>query len=395
MQRFSRLHLVVLGLLVSALILGIGWWMRRRPAQPLVAAQRLPVARALAGSGIDSAGFKRATNKRTFSFPADHGPHPDYQTEWWYYTGNLSSADGHSYGYQFTIFRTGLSATPPARASKLAATDVYLGHFAFTDGPHQHFYAHSQAARGGGLGVAGASGEPYRIFVNNWQVEGSGDQVQVTAATDQITLSLKLRTLKPPTLQGDDGLQQQGTARGNAAYYYSFTRMVTEGTVVIEGKPVAVTGLSWFDHEWGTQSLGPGQIGWNWFALHLPDGRDVMWYEFLRADGTVDRQFGQGSITAGDGSVKRLRPKDVQVETLGSWSSPNTGTRYPARWRLQIPNDRLDVQIEPLIADQELRVGLVYWEGAVTVHGMSNGQPVTGSGYVELAGYADMQAARQ
>ncbi len=327
-------------------------------------------------------GYARAYEPIVFDFPKDHGPHPEYQLEWWYYTGNLKSATGRHFGYQLTFFRRALAPALDERDSRWGANQAYLAHFALTDVATGTFHNASELARGGEIGVAGARALPFRVFVKSWSAEGTGASVRLRAATEAAAIDLQLESLKLPTLQGQngDGLSQKGAEPGNASYYYSLTRMATTGTITVKGETIPVEGFSWMDHEFGTSALGEGQVGWDWFGLQFDDNRELMWGQLRRADGSID--VGQGSITLADGQVLTLAQDDVQVETLATWRSPRTGAEYPARWRMTIPRADLELVIEPLINNQELNVGLTYWEGAVRISGTT-----TGYGYVELTGY--------
>jgi predicted secreted hydrolase len=373
-----RLRLIGLLLLISLVAVSVGWrWLQPRPV--VTASDATWAVNAV--NGPDVAGFQHANEPRTLVFPDDHGPHPEYQTEWWYYTGNLHSADGRHWGYQLTFFRRGLTPTPTQRPSLWATNDVYMAHFALTDVTGQRFFAHDQFARGGKIGLAGARADPYHVFVKDWEARGTGETATLRAAADQVAIAFDLQSLKPATLQGDRGLSQKSDEVGNASYYYSLTRIATSGTITIDGTPIAVEGLSWMDHEWSTSALSSQQVGWDWFSVQLDDGRDIMWGQLRRIDGALD--VIPGSLTAPDGTVTTLHEGDVQITILDTWVSPHTGIRYPSRWKMQIAQAGLDLDITPRLADQELRLrDMVYWEGAVRVVGSVNG-----FGYVELTGY--------
>lgn len=338
----------------------------------------------------DTAGFARATEPRPFVFPRDHGPHPEYQIEWWYYTGNLESADGRHFGYQFTIFRRALTADPVPRPSDWGTHNIYMAHLALSDVADEQFYAYERFSRDG-AGLAGATGEPFRVFLEDWIAEGSGPegmQMHLHAAEDAIAIDLVLENTKPPVLQGDRGLSQKGAEAGNASYYYSLTRMATSGYITIAGQTYAVQGLSWMDREFSTSGLEAGLVGWDWFSLQLDDQREMMFYQLRQADGTVS-PYTAGVLVAEDGTTRKLDAADVQLEVLDTWRSPRSGAAYPARWRMTLPDEDLTLEIVPYLTDQELPVSVVYWEGAVRITGTQNGQPVRGSGYVELTGYAE------
>jgi predicted secreted hydrolase len=209
--------------------------------------------------------------------------------------------------------------------------------------------------------------------------------VHLQARQGSWALALDLLSTRPVVLQGDRGLSQKGAGSGNASYYLSFTRMQTQGTLVRNGDRVPVSGQSWFDHEWGTSALEPDEVGWDWFGLQLADGRDLMVYQIRRADGSISPYSG-GTLVAPDGRSLPLAQGEVQLEVLDTWRSPQSGATYPSSWRLRVPSEGLDLAIRPRLADQEMRLSFVYWEGAVTVSGGSPG--TTGSGYVELTGYA-------
>jgi predicted secreted hydrolase len=378
-KRFARAILLLLA--AGAALAGCA-----APAEPEV---RAGIGAVEAMSGEAEAGWARATEPRPFVFPQDHGPHPEFAIEWWYWTGNLDAGDRH-FGYQLTIFRRGLTPNPAERDSNWAAGNIYMAHFALSDVAGGQFYAFDRFSRDA-AGLAGASGEPFRVFLEDWGAEGGGPEgmtMRLRAAEGPVALDLTLESTKPPTLQGDRGLSQKGSATGNASYYYSLTRMASSGTVRVGDATYPVTGLSWMDREWSTSALEEGVVGWDWFALHLDSGHDLMFYQLRTADGTAS-PFTKGSLTAPDGTVTALAAQDVRLTPLDTWRSPRSGAVYPSGWRLEAPGLGLSLTLEPYLKDQELPVSVVYWEGAVSFTGELAGTPVTGSGYVELTGYAD------
>lgn len=322
-----------------------------------------------------------------FHFPEDHGPHPEYRSEWWYFTGNLTAPAGRPFGFQLTLFRFALAPTPSDRSSAWAAGQVFMGHLALTDPQSKRFHAFERLSREA-LGLAGARAEPTRVWLEDWVVEGRADGgFRIAAFAGEVGIDLDLRAMKPVVLQGEDGLSQKSAQPGNASYYYSLTRMEARGAVRALGPELPVNGLVWMDREWGTSALGPNQVGWDWFALQLDDGYDLMFYQLRREDGTAD-PFSKGAWVDPAGSYRPLRAEEVTVKVLGDWRSPRDGARYPARWRLLVPSAGLDLEVRPLIPDQELHLSVRYWEGAVQVTGTRADQRVAGRGYVELTGYA-------
>lgn len=337
----------------------------------------------------DTAGFARADGPQPLHFPADQGPHNDYQTEWWYYTGNLETASGAHFGYQLTFFRRAL--IPPsaqvARPSDWATDQVYMAHLTLTDVQGGRHYAYQQLSRGA-AGLAGAQADPYRVWLDDWSVQDSGgDQVALQAAMGQVKLDLNLHSLKAPVLQGDAGYSPKGPQPGNASYYYSLTRIATEGTVTVGGQSYQVTGLSWMDHEYSTSALGPNEVGWDWFSLQLNDGSELMVFHLRLAGGQLS-PFSSGTLIAPDGATRHLGPGDFDIQVTGHWRSPHTGATYPAGWVVSIPSAKLRLTVAPYLPDQENVLDYTYWEGAVRVQGERDGNPVAGAGYVELTGYA-------
>lgn len=357
-------------------------------------AQLSPVRGLSGGAAID--GFERAVAPRAFRFPDDLGAHPTFKLEWWYYSGNLQAADGRRFGYQFTIFRQGLRPPRPAAQDQSAwrAGDAYLAHFAISDAAGGQHREAVRLSRGGAIGLAGAQAQPFRVWLEDWQAAGDAQRMAVRAADPEqaMAVDLQLEALKPPVLQGEQGLSRKSAGVGNASYYFSLPRMRTQGTLTLDGKRVAVSGQSWMDREWSTSVLDAGQVGWDWFALQLDSGDELMWGQLRRADGQID-PFSLGALIDQRGGVTHFRREELELRVLETWRSPQTGGVYPVRWQMRVPARGIDVEIRALIPDQEMRAGFRYWEGAVDVGGSLAGRPVSGSGYVEMTGYAENPAA--
>ena len=335
------------------------------------------------------AGFARADVVRAFAFPVDHGPHPDFQTEWWYYTGNLDAADGRHFGYQLTFFRRAISPTDTTRDSDWGTRQIYFAHFAITDVKNNDHWAVERYSRGA-AGLAGASGAPYHVWLEDWDalsLNTDGSRVQLRAEDNGHALALTLDAAKPLVLHGDQGLSQKSSGAGNASYYYSFTRLATEGSLTLNGEKIAVTGNTWMDHEFSTTVLGENAVGWDWFSIQLSDKREVMFFQIREKDGTIEPLSG-GTLVEPNGQSRALARAQVNIQVLDKWTSPKSGGTYPASWTVTIPSANIQVTLKPYIADQEMHISIVYWEGAVNVSGTSNGAGVKGNGYVEMTGYA-------
>jgi predicted secreted hydrolase len=387
--------------------------------------------------------YAQALAPMPLQFPRDQGPHPDYRQEWWYLTGNLDSAGGERFGFELTIFRFALAppltpqigeassqtgSRPGSESSLWRTRQIYLGHFAITDVARHRFAYNTKLARGA-LGLAGAQAEPFRVWVGPWQIGQRGVNEQSSteptavhstaaestaahfaaahfaaadsAAADSAAadsawrlkadgrgyvLTLTVRPLMPPVLNGERGLSRKSGEPGNATYYYSIPRVSVQGTIMRDGRPLQVHGLAWLDREWGSGSLGPRESGWDWFGLQLGDGSCLMFYSLRDRDGTED-PYSAGTWVDAIGGTHPLLRGDVRIQVLGYWTDAD-GARYPSQWRLVMPATGLDITVHPVLADQELVTSPRYWEGAVDVSGTRAGRPVDGRGYVELVGYA-------
>lgn len=356
--------------------------------------------------------YQAALPGRKFSFPRDHFSHPDFKTEWWYYTGHLETERGREYGYQVTFFRFGLrdrqkketgnqprSELPhrgepfgPGSGRGLVEplfTDLYMAHFAVSDIGEKKFFFRERANRGY-EDKAGASTSRYLVWNEDWKVKKEdGSHVIEVKDRDKI-LRLTLTPLKPPVLHGEEGLSQKGQGRGHASYYYSLTRLDTEGELEIAGKKEKVRGLSWMDHEFGSNQLREDQVGWDWFSIQLNNRTEIMLYLIRRKDGTTD-PYSSGTLVYENGKSRHLELDDFRVEVLDRWQSPKSGGNYPMRWQIEIPDEKIDLEIIPFFPGQELdtkkSTRVTYWEGAVQVRGAFRGKAVGGQGYVEMTGY--------
>jgi predicted secreted hydrolase len=345
--------------------------------------------RLLGGETAD--GFARATAPHDFSFPADHGSHPQFRTEWWYFTGNLATDTGRHFGFELTFFRYALApeSVRPEGSSAWRADQVWLAHFAVTDSANGRFTARERLTRGA-LELAGANAEPLRVWVKDWSARGESSDgelsLELDAHDEGVGLTLEVASTVPPVPQGDRGLDRKGAEVGNASYYYSMPRLEARGTVTVGDESFAVTGLAWLDREWSTSSLEPGTVGWDWFALHLSDGGSLMFYRLRRASGEPS-PFSGGTLVGADGDRIRLGADDVALTPLAYWTSDATGVRYPVAWRLEARAARIALEIRPYLENQELDLSVRYWEGAVHAQGQGPGGELTAQGYLELAGY--------
>lgn len=358
------------------------------------------------GTAAD-AGFARVTPPVRLEFPRDQGPHAQFRHEWWYLTGNLDSAAGQRFGFELTFFRLAL-APPAADAARTGSSawrtrQIYAAHFAVTDVAARQFSFSERRARDA-LGLAGAESDPFRVWVEDWML---GSQAPAAAAAgapadapagkahpwrlhcrgQDYELDLQAQPLGPPVPNGEGGLSRKSSEPGAASVYYSIPRVAVHGTVTHQAKSFPVTGMAWLDREWGSGSLGSAQQGWDWFALQFRDGSSLMFYALRNRDGSRDSHSAGTWVDPG-GKVTPLGTDQVAIDVANHWISPRGG-RYPSRWRLRVASVGLDVEIRPVLADQELVTHPRYWEGAVDVEGARDGRSAGGRGYVELVGYGE------
>ncbi len=339
--------------------------------------------------------FTAAKEGYRYEFPRDHGSHDTFRTEWWYYTGNLTTKNGRQFGYQLTFFRRGMPANQvKTQPSKWSITQLYLSHFAVTDLSNKQF-RHAEKVSRAGLGKAGAEAEHLRVWIDQWRAESSDTQPDhhtLTAAEGNMEIRLDLSPEKPLVVHGASGISRKGAESGQASHYYSFTRMATGGTITIGKESFDVTGNSWMDHEFGSADLGKDLVGWDWFSIQLDNQTELMLYRLRRADGSPD-PVSSGTFIDRDGKTQHLAIGEFTLEPLTHWTSPASKGRYPQMWRLTIPSKQLFLELIPLMAEQELITSrstqVTYWEGAIEVTGAANGTPIRGRGYMELTGYAE------
>ena len=359
------------------------------PGSEPAAAPGLSGIRYLSAADNSDNGFARALAPRPFVFPADHASHPEFRTEWWYFTGNVFDDGGRHYGFELTLFRIALSPPDAVRESALATSTVWMGHLAVTDTDDQRFQTAERLSRGaaGLAGSTGGAGEPVVVAVEDWAVTIDRESVALRASEPGFGIELELTGLERIVAQGDRGLDTKGSEPGNASFYYSAPRLAVTGRLQSAAETaVAVTGTAWMDREWSTSALSPDLAGWEWFALQLDDGRDLMFYRLRGRDGSTS-PFSGGSLTDAAGRTTRLDAADVVLEPIREWTSTATRVVYPVAWRITLPAEALELVVEPRLDQQEIDLSVRYWEGAVSVSGETASSGIRGVGYLELAGY--------
>ncbi|MCX6017100.1 MAG: carotenoid 1,2-hydratase [Chloroflexi bacterium] len=343
--------------------------------------------------------FTRATTVRDMHWPEDHGPHDEYLLEWWYYTGNVQDASGRPFGYQLTVFRRAVVPPSPGDATAtngLGFRQVYFAHFALSDIEAGTHHAFERFSRGAG-GLAGAQSAPFRAWVENWTIDqnasaephNAAGAVQLRAEDGNVAIDLSLQPDKPLVLQADRGLSPKSADPKNASYYYSFTRLSTNGRIRIGEREFQVTGSSWMDHEWSTSLLDQNAEGWDWLALQLDDGHELLIAQVRdKSRRPQDAFLALATLIEPDGKPRQLKRDELHFEPLQEWRSPHTGASYPTRWRVTAPSAQLDLEVRTRFDDQEAELSTVYYEGAVSAEGTVLSKTVHGVGYLEMTGYS-------
>ena len=337
----------------------------------------------------DLSEFSQVTSPLVLNFPKDMGAHPEYLSEWWYYTGNLFTEEGRHFAYQLTFFRRSIGDNRGSlRASAWATDQIYFAHFAVVDVEGIGHQAWEEYSRGA-AGLAGAKSDPlFEVWLNDWQVKQTADKVyQLKAEQDGVILDLNLRDDKGIVLHGDQGLSQKGPELGNASMYFSQTRLFSEGSLIIRGVPYLVSGYSWMDHEFGTSALGKDQVGWDWFSIQLDNNEEIMIFQIREKSGSISPESG-GSWIRSDRSVTQISNKAFDLIPINYWENQD-GVQYPVEWELRIPEQDAVFTISAVLPDQENRFSYFqYWEGAIQINGVINDKPVIGFGFLEMTGYA-------
>lgn len=366
-------------ILLCLLVVGLLLWLELQTHAPDRRPEPIALSAVLGG---DAADFERVTGPVSLSFPADHARHDAYRNEWWYFTGNLASDDGRRFGFQYTLFRFKLGDSEPT-GSAWDSEHLWMAHFAISDLANEQFHSEERFARDA-LGLAGASSE--RWWLGSWQVDALNPGWQLEAMADTMGLSLELIPDRGKVLQGRDGFSKKGPKPGQASRYYSYTRLNASGHLSVGGWSGQVSGLAWLDREWGSGQLDESLAGWDWFALQLDDGRDLMVYRLRRHDGSPS-EFSAGSLVWPDGRYSILQADDLATRPERRWRD-REGVEWPLSWHIEVPGHGIDLIVDAAFDNQRWRASVPYWEGMVEIRNSGDERSI-GRGYMELSGYAD------
>jgi predicted secreted hydrolase len=319
--------------------------------------------------------YRQALPGYVYRFPQDHFSHPDFRTEWWYYTGNVSDPKGHNFGFELVFFRQAQHRGDRPNPSVWRVDDIYLAHAALTDINGKKFYYNERTNRAG-PGIAGVSLASSEVWNGNWSAQWTGEKQKLTAVADQFRFNLQLEPLKSIVIHGLNGVSQKADGDGHASHYVSFPRLKVSGNLNVLGETHTVQGLAWMDHEWFSEQLDAAEIGWDWFSVQLEDNTELMLFELRKKDGSID-PHSSGTYIDASGKTHHLTALDFRLQPQKRWG------KYPVQWHIEIPSLKLSLDCEPALQNQELNTnGISYWEGAVVYSGSRKG-----SGYLEMTGY--------
>jgi predicted secreted hydrolase len=336
------------------------------------------LAQGFPGLGSNANDYAQVTPGRKFSFPADHGPHPDFRLEWWYVTANLVDRSGTAYGAQWTLFRLAMQPGPPREG--WANQQIWMAHAAATRADTHRF---SERFARGGIGQAGVETAPFRAFIDSWEMRGADGidpntiaPLELEASAKDFSYALKLAAKRPLVLQGDNGYSRK-SERGQASYYYSQPFFEVSGRLTMEDNGVDVTGQAWMDREWSSQPLAADQTGWDWFALHFASGEKLMLYRMRQKD---NNDYISGTFVPANGHARQLGLTDITMTPMETIEIE--GRKLPVQWRIAIPPLELAIKTRPLNPHAWMGTSFPYWEGPISFDGTH-----TGVGYLELTGY--------
>lgn len=336
------------------------------------------LAQGFAGLGETAEGFAPVRSGRTFAFPADHGPHPDFRIEWWYVTANLKDSSGAAWGAQWTLFRQ--ATRPGAQQEGWANQQIWMGHAAVTSAD---IHRYGEAFARGGVGQAGAEARPFRAWIDSWEMRGADTMrdsmlapLQLAASGTDFAYALRLDADRPLVLQGNAGYSRK-SERGQASYYYSQPFFKVTGRITIDDKPAEVTGQAWMDREWSSQPLASDQTGWDWFSLHLNEREKLMLFRLRQTDG---HHYASGNWIEPNGRSVEIASADIEMTPTAFTDIERR--RLPTGWRIAIPARGLRIECAPLNAKSWMGTSFPYWEGPIGFGGSH-----TGLGYLEMTGY--------
>jgi predicted secreted hydrolase len=336
------------------------------------------------GAAVAAPAYAPAIAGHPLVFPADFGSHPEFRTEWWYVTGWLSTDQGEPLGFQITFFRT-KPAIDDNNPSAFTPHQLIVAHCAISD-PGRGRLWQDQRIRRAGMGLAEAAIGDTHVWIDRWSLKRDATAYTAKISGEDFSFDLTLSETQAPLLNGDSGLSRKGAAAEAASYYYSLPHLKVAGSIVRQGRTDTVKGEAWLDHEWSSEYLDEGAVGWDWIGLNLDDGAALMAFRIRGPRG--EPRWAGGTLRGSDGNVQILQPSEIEFRPGRRWLSPQTGITYPVEWSVRAGSHL--IELKPLLDNQEndtrLSTGAIYWEGAVRAY---ERQHLAGRGYLELTGYGE------
>lgn len=373
---------------VAALAAALSWWhLDSRVERSLEHAGEFPFQ---IPATLEGDAFPRVPTNREFRFPSDHGPHDAYRTEWWYLTGTLKHREAPPLGLHLVFTRIALTARPQERLSAWATSEVYVAILILSNRVKDRPIASLRTSRAA-LGLAGAEGEPARIWIENWsleqlETEGRSPGWGLHVATNELQLELELHNEKFPVHAGDLG--EQDTENAPPFQFYVQPRMKAEGNLRLAGEHWTVDGVVSLEHAWGELPFPGGPVARDRFTLYLDDGRELLCIRSHRANDTGRATSWCVLVGSADGGTVQWSG-EVSLDPVEYWSSERTRARYPIGWELRIPEQDLELRLTSYSKNEEVTLWKPVWTGTVRLHGTSATGSVSGRGLMQLNGYHD------
>ena len=320
--------------------------------------------------------------KEPINFPKDELAH-DNIVEWWYFNGNLEDEQGNKYSYMNCLFKTNPQKINLPFVKKLPLKDYYFSHHLVSDIKNKKFESSIHPL----ILISKDSFSKENLFINyttlpvinyiNFCIEKI-DKLKYRLKTSSFDFILNSR--KKPLLANKDGFLNPGTEYEN--YYYSLTNLETEGTININGNHIKVKGKSWMDHQWADTPYEK-KTKWNWFSIQLDNNTQIMCYEI-----TLKNKKKYLANLINSKSQCKYTHEVIITPVDKIWKSKKTGAEYPLSWNIQIPSWKVDLNIEPMVENQEMLFSIInYWEGPINISGKIDNTAITGKGFMELVGY--------
>ncbi len=316
------------------------------------------------------------------SLPADHGPHPRAQTEWWHVHADLTDVETGDEVHLFAGFVT--ERTDLDRVAGLPIAPIA--------NPYHTAYVQIVTERGGvergryswPLGHARFEGDGLDLRQGPWRIAWEEGAVAIEVGAGRQHLRLRLDPTRATTTPGDGGPVE--IVPGTRHLWYQDEGMVAQGRWRDRGTTRWVQGTAFFKHQWG-RLYDPDVQGFEWFSFDLDGERSVVVVK-VHSSGQKDGPGSQAFITTGGGSPRRLDASQIDLSRTARWRSPASGASWPVQWRMSSDRELpMDLEVSALHKNQELVMfPAAFYAGPIRVRGQFDGEEIDVVGFVEHVG---------